>query len=224
MHGQEFNNEQVADMFNMALPETEQQISHLHMHLNPASELLATQEDSKPELSELFTEVIPVIGRVPILFYVPECTPSCARIRRMIEQHGGLIIYIPECCCYQIYPECPDTQSDKCLEDYGKGLVFSSEWLVESIASQRLLACAPYLKHTITQTYKQVNFSRTKFSIREIIKIFEVVQKNPSRRTKNPTYWGFVISRGIFPGRSVHSINAQWQRFSLYDNKEEAVR
>ena len=42
MQGQEFNNEQVADMFNMALPETEQQISHLHMHLNPASELLAT--------------------------------------------------------------------------------------------------------------------------------------------------------------------------------------
>jgi len=177
------------------------------MHLNPASELLYHQEENE-DLQELFTETIPVIGKVPILFYVPDCTPSASKVRRIIEAHGGVIIYIPECCCYQIYPECADTNSEIGLEDYSKGLVFSSNWITESIASAKLLSCASYLKHTVTQTYKQINFSRTKFSIREIIKIFEVVQKNPSRRTKNPTYWGFVISRGIFPGRSVHSINA----------------
>jgi hypothetical protein len=102
-------------------------------------------------------------------------TANAQKIRRLIEQHGGLIIYIPECCCYQIYAECSDTSSDVGLQDFSKGLVFSSTWLLESIASQRLLACGNYVKHTITQTYKQINFSRTKFSLREIIKIFEVV-------------------------------------------------
>ena len=51
-----------------------------------------------------------------------------------------------------------------------------------------------------------------------------MVLKNPQKRTKNPTYWGFIIDKGLFPGRSVHSINAQWQRFCIYENKEEAIR
>jgi hypothetical protein len=53
----------------------------------------------------------------------------------MIEAHGGVIIYIPECCCYQVYPECPDSSADAGLQDYSKGLVFSSNWLMESVAS-----------------------------------------------------------------------------------------
>ena len=81
-----------------------------------------------------------------------------------------------------------------------------------------------YKKTTVTKAKENLSFSRTKFSVREIIKIFDVVTKNPSRRTKNPTYWGNMINKGIFPGRSVHSINAQWQRFSTYENKEEAIR
>lgn len=76
-----------------------------------------------------------MIGKVPILFYVPECTPSFKHVRRIIEAHGGLIIFIPECCCYQIYPECGDSSPDLCLEDFAKGLVFSSNWITESIAS-----------------------------------------------------------------------------------------
>ncbi len=86
-------------------------------------------------MSELFTETIPIIGKVPILFYVPDCTPSASKVRKQIETHGGIIIFIPECCCYQVYPECPDSTSDVCLEDYSKGLVFSSNWLVDSINS-----------------------------------------------------------------------------------------
>jgi hypothetical protein len=123
----------VADLFNMDAPMTEQQVSQLHMHLNATSEL--NQETEQNDMTELFTETIPVIGKVPILFYVPECTPATAKVRRLIENHGGVIIYIPECCCYQIYPECPDTKSESCLEDYGKGLVFSSNWITESVAS-----------------------------------------------------------------------------------------
>ena len=127
------------------------------------------------------------------MFYVPDVTPSARSIRRLIEVHGGIVIYIPECCCYQIYPESEDFTEKVGLEDYSKGLIYSSNWLTESIASERLLSCKPYLKNTVTVTHKQLSFSRTKFSLREIIKIFEVVQHNPSRRTKNPTYWGFVI-------------------------------
>ena len=69
-----------------------------------------------------------------------------------------------------------------------------------------------------------MSFSRTKFTIREIIKIFDVVFKNPYKRNKNPHYWARILDKGIFPGRSVHSVNAQWQKFSLYENKINSVK
>lgn len=49
-----------------------------------------------------------MIGRVPMLFYVPD-SPHSVGIRRHIESNGGIVIYIVECCCYQIYSEdCSD--------------------------------------------------------------------------------------------------------------------
>lgn len=66
-----------------------------------------------------------------------------------------------------------------------------------------------YIKYNITEDFKtHPTFSRTKFTIREIIKIFDVITYYPQRRTKNPVYWQKIIERGFFPGRSVHSINA----------------
>jgi hypothetical protein len=62
---------------------------------------------------------------------------------------------------------------------YGKGIVYSSNWIIESIASQKLLSPSSYTKFIVQKTPKPQSFSRTKFSIREIIKIFDVVMKNP---------------------------------------------
>ena len=33
-----------------------------------------------------------------------------------------------------------------------------------------------------------------------------------------------MLKNGHFPGRSVHSVNAQWQKFSLYETKENAIQ
>ena len=125
-----------------------------------------------------------------------------------------------------MYPERLEEDRDEnaLKQSFSKGPIISSNWIVESIASQTLLPAQDFTKFTLRENFKEVSFSRSKFSIREIVKIFDVVSKNPSRRTKNPTYWGTIIDKGIFPGRSVHSINAQWQRFSNYENKEEAIR
>ena len=60
------------------------------------------------DINHLFTEEIPLIGRVPILFFVPEC-PEAANVRKQIHQFGGICIYIVECCCYQVYPEAQNT-------------------------------------------------------------------------------------------------------------------
>jgi len=83
---------------------------------------------------------------------------------------------------------------------------------------------APFLKHHLRNGGVQVNYSRLKFTIREVIKIFDVISRDPSRRTKNPAYWASKLSRGHFPGRSVHSVNNQWQKFSVHGTKDDAIK
>jgi len=61
--------------------------------------------------------------------------------------------------------------------------------------------------------------------VRELIKIFEVTSANPCKKNKNQVYWQRFIRKGyVFPGRSVNSVNAQWQRFCHYITIEEAVK
>lgn len=82
------------------------------------------------------------------------------------------------------------------------------EWIYESIKHNKLLPPEHFIKFVIGNEGKKMSFSRTKFTIREIIKIFDVVLKNPYKRNKNPHYWQRILEKGIFPGRSVHSVNA----------------
>ena len=50
---------------------------------------------------------------------------------------------------------------------------------------------------------------RTRFTVRELIKIFEVTSANPCKKNKNQVYWQRFIKKGyVFPGRSVNSVNA----------------
>ena len=69
-----------------------------------------------------------------------------------------------------------------------------------------------------------MSFSRTKFTLREVSKIFDITTQQRESRTKNPNFWTIVLKSGHFPGRSVHSVNAQWQKFSLYETKELAIK
>lgn len=51
----------------------------------------------------LFTEHVPVMGRVPLMFYLPD-VPESKRLREMIEAHGGRCIDQHECTSFQIRP------------------------------------------------------------------------------------------------------------------------
>eukprot|EP00347_Sterkiella_histriomuscorum_P014169 403361899 len=73
------------------------------------------------------------------------------------------------------------------------------------------------------QASKKQSGQRTRFTIRELIKIFEVTQQNPCKKNKNQVYWQRFIKRGFFPGRSVNSVNAQWQKFCHENTADNAV-
>jgi len=71
----------------------------------------------------------------------------------------------------------------------------------------------PYPPATLTTNAghkKQTGLSgqRTRFTMRELIKIFLVTEQFPSKKNKNQVYWQRFIKQGYFPGRSVNSVNA----------------
>ena len=91
-----------------------------------------------------------------------------------------------------------------------------------------LLLSIPYpaaLGASTASIKKQSGLSgqRTRFTMRELIKIFQVTEQFPSKKNKNQVYWQRFIKQGYFPGRSVNSVNAQWQRFCHYDTVEQAL-
>ena len=82
------------------------------------------------------------------------------------------------------------------------------EWILKSIEAGHLLPPKDFIMFVVGNEGKKMSFSRTKFTLREIMKIFDVVVRNPYKRNKNPHYWQRILEKGIFPGRSVHSVNA----------------
>ena len=48
---------------------------------------------------------MPIIGEVPMMFYIPKCGKVYNDLKYMIEEHGGMVVDQHECFTYQIKPE-----------------------------------------------------------------------------------------------------------------------
>lgn len=64
----------------------------------------------KPVLkSKTLRWYMPIIGEVPLMFYVPDINGERAEdltdVRRLVEEHGGLVVDQHECFTYQIKPK-----------------------------------------------------------------------------------------------------------------------
>jgi hypothetical protein len=60
-------------------------------------------------------------------------------------------------------------------KEFSKGIIFSSQSVYKSIEAGYLLPPKDFIKFAIKETGKIMSFSRTKFTLREIIRIFDVV-------------------------------------------------
>ena len=178
-------------------------------------------KEDEYESNMVLMEDLAVIGPVPLMFFLPEWKMKQSYCE-LIERHGGLVVEFIECWVYQIYPE----EEKEYIQEskFFKGYVYSSNWINDWIQQRATLSPQNYLKYDITVNGQDINFSRTKFSIREVVKLFKATRKYPSRKNKNPTYWKSMLDKQFFPGRSAHSLNNQWQRFSDLGTLEGAIR
>ena len=84
---------------------------------------------------EIFTETLPIVDKVPLVFYVPKCT-EYSDLRLMIERYGGVTTEFHECFTFQIAPMSLERNGGL----YFAGDVFSAKWLVDSVKEGKLLS------------------------------------------------------------------------------------
>lgn len=124
----------------------------------------------------IFVEELPIIGKVPLVFYLPP-SPEKSDMKNIIEKYGGQVQDIHECFSYQI---CPLSVSLP-KSNYFYGDVYSSSWILDSIYKKELLDHNSYLEfENKEKSIKRIEFTceKVKYTIREGIKIFELALAN----------------------------------------------
>ena len=79
--------------------------------------------------SRTFRWHMPVIGEVPMMFYIPNCGEAYEDIKKKIEEHGGVVIDRYECFAYQIRP----TKVNLHISDFYEGPIYHSGWIDDAI-------------------------------------------------------------------------------------------
>ena len=88
----------------------------------------SNSEDYENGENRIFSKNFPVLGWVPIGFFIPDC-PSKYELRKLIEKHGGIVIKKYEAFTYQIKPEKECNDSRK----FFTGNIYSSKWIKSCI-------------------------------------------------------------------------------------------
>ena len=135
----------------------------------------------------LFVETLPIIGQVPMVFFIPKNDKEYADLKIMIERYGGMVTDIHECFTYQILPIGMQRDGSK----FFAGDVFSAKWLIDSVKQCKLLSNDCYLEYVNQEiNCLRIDFhpTRTRFNIREGIKIFELGCANPAK-SSGSAFW-----------------------------------
>lgn len=102
-------------------------------------------------------EILPLLGNVPMVFYLPQGTDQ--EHIDLVLSHGGQVSNIVECFTYQL-SMIPVKSGGHGFEDgfskkqpnpkmYYPGNIYSFDWVIDSIKSNRMVALDRYLLLTI---------------------------------------------------------------------------
>eukprot|EP00347_Sterkiella_histriomuscorum_P007498 403348691 len=164
------------------------------------------------DLKNLFTFELPYIGRVSMLFYIPECNER-DMLESIIEKHGGRLTKFHECYTYQINP----IYNEICARDFFIGNVYRATWLTDSIKAGEMLDNEEYLQKVVTESEKgvmrlELQKGAVSFTIVEAIKIEEIKVTNNNKSSAN--FWIDQCKQNVVPGRTSDSCR-QFQKVQL---------
>lgn len=121
----------------------------------------------------IFTQSFPIIGEVPISFFIPE-SKSKAKLQKLIEEHGGIVINAYEPFMYQIKIE----KECRLSKHFYEGDIYSSKLIYKSIERGKMISSLSSFRLGFNQHgIPHNNISRKPYTFLEASKIFEIINK-----------------------------------------------
>ncbi|CAI2368011.1 unnamed protein product [Moneuplotes crassus] len=174
------------------------------------------------EKTKIFTERIPILGEVSLMFYVPYCFPHRQELIKLIYQNGGAVVPYASCGSFQIAPESIlDFREDPQLEQhYFNGRVYSHRLLIDSINSGKFPLqteedsrnpndyVVAMLKGA-RQVYKIDE--RRRYTITEIVKMGKIME---FERPFGKKIWTYSEVINAIPERPVEGMRSTFKKYT----------
>mmetsp|Transcript_11848 Transcript_11848/g.20031 ORF Transcript_11848/g.20031 Transcript_11848/m.20031 type:complete len:230 (+) Transcript_11848:98-787(+) len=174
-----------------------------------------------------------IIGEVPMMFFVPECSES-ARMKQLIEAHGGLLVEQHECLTFQIKPDhCKLKQ-----RDFYEGSLYGEGWIQEYVEAHCKLADKMqaggskmmvqkdehFIQNIGPEKSKKLNISKKKkLTIVEGLKLFEIINSNHKYNLKKHKFWESIAEQKFLPERSPDQLKNFWRQYENYTAEQWLV-
>lgn len=152
------------------------------------------------------------------MFYIPEMDPQEQKVyeecKKMIEEHGGMVVDQHECFTYQIKPN--DAKLLK-VKDFYKGTVYLDCWIKEAIneamnkenpneiGGNKMIQKKDdhILLEANKDKCKNLNVSKKKkFTIIEGLKLFSLMSTNNTENLNKNSFWLNVEKNNAIPERT----------------------
>lgn len=129
---------------------------------------------------------------------------------KIIEKNGGKVTDQHECFTYQLKLDKVKTN----FQEYYKGAIYSTKWIIESIKEGKLLKKEDYFMCiNVHEKSRRLNIGKKKkYTIIEGIKMFETVGGHKSEQVNTPAFWTKVVNQSIFPERTADSLKNFWKK------------
>lgn len=128
------------------------------------------------------------MGRVPLMFYLPD-VPESKRLREMIEAHGGRCIDQHECTSFQIRP---NTNTELDFDNFYAGKLYDEQFINDSIIQGHLRPKEDYnLGVNDAVNALKLNIGkRKKITVVEGMKLYKTLGAQKFGKISNDTYQG----------------------------------
>lgn len=192
---------------------------------NRRQALFSTPEtrSKKNQHKNIFKMFINGIGEVPMMFYIPD-EKAREKLRPQIEGDGGIIVEHYEAYVYQIKPTRGlRSGAIKNSQQFYKGYVYNSQWIVDCIKRNKLMDEEKYLCGLNQESNLKVITGHKKraYTVTEVLRIFDLVEEYGGNAKKVPPmkFWHEIEAKGYIPDRSGASMRTAYKKFAVTTRK-----